>query len=256
VIHSTGRAAQVLRPLLAACAFLARAPFVGRMQFSADELVRGAVAFPAVGALIGALVGVAAVVQVELGMPVLLAAAGAVVVDVVVTGALHLDGLADSADGLAGRNPEHSLEVMRDHGVGVYGASAVVLDLLVKVAAIAALPASDAVVILVAVYAVSRAAPLPLSAALSYAGSNGTGRVFVQGMRWDFATAGTGIAAALAFLAVGTMAVAMLGGLLVVAVAVGFSAGRRLAGVTGDVLGAAVELTTLVGLVAAVAWTM
>ncbi len=243
-----------VRALGAAVAFLTRAPLAGRMRFSEDDLVHGAVGFPLVGALTGALVGGAAALQVELGLPLMLAAVGAVAVDVVVTGALHLDGLADSADGLAGRSREHTLAIMRDHGIGVYGTSAVVLDLLVKAVAIGALPRSEIVPTLAAIYAVSRVAPLPLAAALPYAGQDGTGRVFVERMRWSIAVAGLCLAAAVAIVTVGFMASALLGGLVVVTAAVGVGARRRLGGVTGDVLGAAAELTTLAGLIAALAW--
>jgi adenosylcobinamide-GDP ribazoletransferase len=243
-----------LRALAAATAFLTRVPLGLRMRVDGDDLVRGAVAFPVVGALIGALVGGVAVVQVELGLPVLMAAVGAVAVEVVVTGALHVDGLADSADGLAGRSPQRSLEIMRDHSVGVYGVSAVVLDLLLKVAAIVALPTSELVVTLAAVYAVSRAAPLPLAAALPYAGSDGTGRVFVERLGPSAAGTGVVLAAVLAVVLGGLWAFALIGALVVITLAVGLAARRRLGGATGDVLGAGVELTTLAGLLVAAAW--
>lgn len=247
--------ARLLRALAAATAFLTRAPLVRRLMLDEDDLVRGTVAFPVVGALIGAVVGAIAVVQVELGVPALPAAVVAVAAEVVVTGALHIDGLGDSADGLAGRDPEHALAIMRDHAVGVYGTSAVALDLLVKAAAIASVPTSSVVVTLAAIHAVSRAAPLSLAAALRYAGSDGTGRIVVERTGWTRAVAATGVGASVAAVLVGPVAAAFVGCLLVVTVGVAFAARSRLGGVTGDVLGAAVELTTCSCLVVSLAWS-
>lgn len=233
------------RALATAAAFLTRAPLVGRLRLRYDDLLGGAVFFPVVGAAVGAIVGGAALLQVELGAPVLLAAVVAVALDVVITGALHLDGLADSADGLAGRTPERALAIMRDHGVGLYGAAAVVLSLLAK---IAALSSGLSLVEVVGVYAVARAAPLPLAAGLRYARADGTGRVLVERLGWGAAAVGTLIAAGIAAATVRLLALAVLGCLLAVVLAVGVAAQRRLGGITGDVLGAAVEMTTVAGL--------
>jgi adenosylcobinamide-GDP ribazoletransferase len=178
-------------------------------------------------------------------VPVLLAAVVAVAVEVIATGALHLDGLADSADGLAGRTPGHALAIMRDHGVGVYGTAAVVLSLVAKTAALASGPS---VAVVAAVYAVARAAPLPLAAGLRYARADGTGRALVERLRWVSVTVGLVIAAGLAVVFAGLLALLLLVVMAALVVAVGVAARSRLGGVTGDVLGAAVELTTAAGL--------
>jgi adenosylcobinamide-GDP ribazoletransferase len=240
----------IVRALGAAVAFLTRVPWLARFQFTSVDLVRGAPAFPLVGAAIGALVGGAVVAGTGLGLPTLLAAALAIGLEVMLTGALHLDGLADSADGLAGRTPERALQIMRDPGVGVYGTAAVALDLLVKVVAVGSLPPADVVPVLIAVYAVSRAAPLPLAAGLPYAGTAGTGKAFVDGVGWARAAAGAGISALVAVGAVAAWAaLALLATLVVMTGAVAVGTRRRLDGVTGDVLGAAVELVVLACLV-------
>ncbi|MGH8776858.1 MAG: adenosylcobinamide-GDP ribazoletransferase [Jiangellaceae bacterium] len=245
--------APLLRParlLAAAAALLTRTPLVGRLSLPDDDVAGSAVFFPVVGAAVGALVGGAALVQVELGVPVLLAAAVAVGTDVVITGALHLDGLADSADGLAGRTAEDALAIMRDHSIGAYGTAAVALDLLLKAAALAS---GLSLAEVVAVYAVARAAPLPLAAALRYARPDGTGRVLVDRLGWAGAAAGLAVAAGIAIACIGGLAVPVLALLAVTVFAVGVAARRRIGGVTGDVLGAAVELTTVAGLFAVAA---
>jgi adenosylcobinamide-GDP ribazoletransferase len=200
---------------------------------------RAALFFPVVGAALGAVVGLVALNGV---VPPLVAAALAVALEVVLTGALHLDGLADSADGLAGRDRERALAIMRDHAVGAYGASALTLALLAKTAALAE---HDELLPIVAAYALSRAAPLPLASALPYARADGTGRALDRLPAW-IAVAGVALAVAVALVALVTIAAAA-----VVVAGVWWLARRRLGGVTGDVMGAAVELTATAALIAA-----
>lgn len=245
-IRTAGRAAG------AAAAFLTRAPGLAGFRYDGSDLVRGAVLFPLIGAAVGALVGGTVLAANRLGVPELVAATLGVALGVAATGALHLDGLADAADGLAGGSPERSLQIMRDHSVGVYGLSAVVLGLLLQVSAVASLPRGSVLPALVAAHAVARAAPLVLAAVHRYAGGDGTGRDFVTGMRWPRAAAGTGIAATVAVPAAGSAGLGMLGCLAVVTAGTGIAARRRLGGVTGDVLGAAAELTLVASLLLAV----
>ncbi|HYP54911.1 MAG TPA: adenosylcobinamide-GDP ribazoletransferase, partial [Solirubrobacterales bacterium] len=176
---------------LAAVSFLTRLP-LGRLGApSGDALLRGAPLFPLVGAALGAVVGLAAVGLAE-ALPPLLAGLLAVALEVVLTGALHVDGLADSADGLGGRDRESSLAIMRDHSLGAYGASALALDLAIKATAIGALAEADAWGPIVAAFALSRAAPLPL-ALLPYAREDdGTGRVLAGRLAIKGAVAGVG----------------------------------------------------------------
>ena len=138
-----------------------------------DDVARGAVLFPVVGAGIGALVGGVAV-GLESRLTLLLAAALAVAGEALVTGAIHLDALADTADGLGAPTRERALEVMREPAIGSFGATALGLDLLVKTAALAALlDGPDPVLAATAAFALGRAAPLAVSWALPYARAGG-----------------------------------------------------------------------------------
>jgi len=241
--------------LAVATGFLTRLP-VGRRATTADAMLRAAPLYPIVGAAIGALVGAVALGLAAL-LPTLIAGALAVGLEVAVTGALHVDGLADSADGLAGRRPEDALAIMRDHAVGTYGGVALALDLLVKAAALGALAEAGAVAPVVAALSLSRAAPLPLATALPYARpGEGTGRLLGERLGLGRAAAGVSIAAAAALAMVQLDALALLLAVAVVAALVGILARRRLRGVTGDVLGAATELSATVALVTAAGlWT-
>jgi len=202
--------------------------------------------FAPVGALVGFVVGAVWWGAGEGWSSSLIAATVAVAADAAVTGMLHLDGLADSADGLGARDRERALAIMRDHSVGAYGTSALVLDLLLKSAALGALAERGEVLPVIAAFAVSRAAALPLAAALPYARPEGTGRA-LHGLSPRVAAAGLVLAVALAVPAPGTLVAAAA-----VVAAVGLIAHRRLGGVTGDVLGAAIELTATAALVAGV----
>ena len=239
-----------LRGLAAALAFLTRVP-VGRcVELDAADVARGGAFFPLVGAGIGAVVGaVAQSTGSSLTAP--LAAVLGVAAGVVLTGALHLDALADTADALAGRTRERALEIMRDHAVGAYGAVALVLDLGLKAAALAALATRhDALRAAVSAVAAARAVPVVLSVALPYARpSAGTGRV-LGGTGWRRAAVAVATAVVLCVLLHAALLLAIVAG---VAIASGVVAHRWLGGVTGDVLGAAAELAETGALIAAVA---
>lgn len=124
------------RELILAVQFLTRLPTPRLRNFQPDELPRCAIHFPLVGLIIGAL----------LVLPLLaldarpwLAAVLALLVWVWVTGALHIDGLGDVADalGAAHRSPERFLEVLKDPHIGVFGAVAIILQLLLKLVLLA-----------------------------------------------------------------------------------------------------------------------
>lgn len=252
----------VLGALGDASAFLTRVPLPERRDF---DLALAAWAFPVVGAVTGLLLGVAgAVAAGRLGWFV--AAVVVVLLEVLLTGALHLDGLADCADGTGGRDRRARLRIMKDHAVGVYGTAAVVLDLLLKVALLAGLLATGSTALVVTVttivWTLSRTAMLPLAAWLPYAREEGTGRALVDGLT----TGRVGAAGLVAAVVVGgaTWAgVALTGrglGLAVlgpVATVAGVTlltarwARRTLGGVTGDVLGATAEVTLLTALLTA-----
>ncbi len=121
------------RNLFLAVRFLTILPLPqGRPDTDAD-IAQASCWFPLVGFGLGAAVGYAgAAVAARLGGFV--GAAAAVALLALLTGALHLDGLADSFDGLfGGRDPTARLRIMKDHAIGAYGLAATVLVLLLKV---------------------------------------------------------------------------------------------------------------------------
>ncbi len=243
-----------VRAAAAALAFLTRVP-VGRLAaLGPDDVARGAVLFPVVGAGIGALVGGVAV-GLDSRLTVLLAAALAVAAEALVTGAIHLDALADTADGLGATTRERALEVMREPAIGSFGATALGLDLLVKTAALAALlDGPDPILAATAAFALGRAAPLALSWALPYArAGGGIGASLAGEARVRWLAAGLLLGVGIAVVALGSRGLWLVAGAAVAVLAVGLVARRCFGGVTGDVLGAAVELATTLALVAGAA---
>jgi adenosylcobinamide-GDP ribazoletransferase len=245
--------ARSLRAAVAAVAFLTRIP-VGRIVLDADDVAHGAALFPVVGAGIGAAVG-GLLVGLDGELTVLLAAALAVALEALLTGAIHLDALADSADGLGAGSRERALEVMRDPRIGSFGAVALVLGLLVKVAALAAVAAdSRAVLVVAASFALGRAAPLALALTLPYARAGpGSGRVLTERAARAALVVGIALAVGIAAAALGLRGLALVAGAGLACLAVGLVARRRLGGVTGDLLGASNELATTAALIVAVA---
>jgi adenosylcobinamide-GDP ribazoletransferase len=242
-----------LRSQVAALTFLTRIPFGRWLVLDGDDVARAGPAFPLVGAGIGAALGGIAAALAGLLSP-LLAVALALAAATLLTGALHLDALADTADALGARSRERALEIMREHAIGAYGAVAIALDLLIKAGALAALVEHAHVLRLaVAAGALSRATPVLLAAFLRYARpEGGAGASLTQGGRARSLVAAA-VALAIAAAVAGIDGIVVAGCVAVVALLLGVAFRRWLGGVTGDTLGAAVELSELVVLVAAVA---
>lgn len=144
-----------IREFLLAVQFFTRIPITGALAewvgFSPAMLRASAAHFPAVGMLVGAVAAAVYAVLLALlpdtGFAPLVAAVLSTVVTVHMTGGFHEDGLADVADGLGGSYDRHrALEIMKDSRVGAFGAMALVLALLAKVAMLALLGSVDGAV--------------------------------------------------------------------------------------------------------------
>jgi adenosylcobinamide-GDP ribazoletransferase len=144
---------------------------------------------------------------------------------------------------------------MGEGPVGAFGVTSLIVDLVLKTGAIAALLAADDTLVVVAVaMAIGRAAPLVLALALPYARSGeGSGRILTDRTSLWGLGGGLALALVLATALLGLQAVALLAGAAVATLLVAVTASRRLGGVTGDVLGAGIELATTGSLLAAVA---
>jgi adenosylcobinamide-GDP ribazoletransferase len=248
--------AQCLDDLAAALRFYTRLPLPAAWGGAALlDFSRAAWAAPAAGAIVGVCGAAVLLAARAFGVSPLPAAACAVAALVAVTGALHEDGLADLADGLGGATPERRLEIMRDSRLGSFGACALVLSLLLRTVALAAIwerGAGFGVAALIASGALSRAAGLLPMALLAPARADGAG---AAAPRPDARGLAVALLAALAFSAPVFAAGAPPGrvfvaaaGAVVGAWATARLAGRRLGGYTGDVLGAAQQAAEMAAL--------
>jgi adenosylcobinamide-GDP ribazoletransferase len=226
--------------------FLTRVP-LGLRPPTHKEIIQAQPWFAAVGLLIGLIL----LVVDRLAMRALPGASVdvlLVVTLVAITGALHLDGLADAADGLwGGAMPERRLEIMRDPHRGSFAIVAVVSVLALKWAGFSAIPSDVRVEAIVLVPCLARLAMLVCIAAFPYARSDGLG----AGMREKSPPTliAGGLMALIASIALlGAGGAAAVGVALICGLAAGWYATRLLRGVTGDIYGATVEITEAVTL--------
>jgi len=229
---------------------------IGRfVAIDVADVSRGGALFPLVGAGIGAAVGGIADGLAGPLTPTLAAVLG-LGVGTALTGALHLDALADSADALGAQTRERALEIMRDHAVGAYGAIALVLVLAAKIAALGALAGrGDALRYAVCAASAARVGPVVLSTALPSARTqDGIGRA-LGGTGWTRSALAVAIATAFCIGLAGLNGAIVLAAVAGVVIVAGLVARHWLGGITGDVLGATAELSELAALVAAVALT-
>jgi len=211
--------------------------------------------FPVAGALLGLGVGALWWAANEL-LGRLAGAATAVVADLALTGALHFDGLVDSADGLLPHfQRERRLAVMAEPCIGAFGVAAGASVLLLRTAALWTLAGRDGArpLLLGALWSASRSQMAVAARALPYARPAGLATSFLgSGRSLGLGLAGTILAAGLA---------AADGARMLLAVAAAVTAGalvhalarRRLGGFTGDTLGASGVVAETVGLLVAVA---
>ena len=208
--------------------------------------------FPLVGALIG-LAMAAAFALGDLFLPVTVAAALVLVTGVALTGAIHIDGLADFADGVfGGRTAEDRLRIMKLPDVGAFGLVAVVLVVLVDWTAISSMAAPGAWVGLVIAGMASRTAPLVVMFTTSYVPLDGLGQGYRRLSKLPIAGSVV-FTFLIAFVIGGWLALAVALAGLLMALAVGIFAKTRLGGATGDVYGASVELSFAVVLISVIA---
>lgn len=207
-------------------------------------------AFPLVGALIGACIGLVDLALLALHVPAGAAAALALGAGVLLTGALHEDGLADVGDGFVGGvDKATKLDIMRDSRLGTFGGLTLVVSFTAKACALAALSPAAVLPALVVAHALGRAAIPVLSVKLPPARMDGLGVRVGTPPRAIAVTAGAlALAVTLLMLPVreAVLAAVLAAG---ATAAVGLLAMRQIGGQTGDVLGAgdhAVEIAVLV----------
>jgi adenosylcobinamide-GDP ribazoletransferase len=197
--------------------------------------------------LVGLVLGLAAFLLSKillLILPVPVVAALALIILVGASGGLHLDGLADSADGLLSARPRiEALQIMKDSRVGAMGLIAVVTLLLAKFAALSSLPADRLPQVLLIIPAVGRGALLLLMARLDYVGGEGgVGQLFYERSAKKLFLFGWLLLAVIGAFFSPRIVLPALVGMLLITLFFAKWCRRRLGGATGDTLGAGCEL--------------
>lgn len=228
--------------------FLTRLP-VGQLSDPAPSLLAARWAFPLVGLLVGLVGWIGQTVALSLGLGPSLGALSALGAMALITGALHLDGLADFADGIGGgRDKAHCLEIMRDSCLGSYGAIALIFCVASAVAGLANFQGGAPLNIFLLVATVSRLAMLVMLEWMPPARTDGLGHGSAGVAAWDLMP-GAAVTAILV-LWIGMAAVLAIAAIIVVVALVAWRALRRIGGQTGDVLGAAQVAAEVIGVVA------
>ena len=262
---------RALRHYLLAVQFFTRIPITGRLAdwvgFSPALLRASSAHFPGVGLLVGLVAaGVYAALHWALGgslpataplasMAALVAAVLCTAATVLLTGGFHEDGLADVTDGLGGSHQrERALDIMKDSRIGAFGAMALVLALLAKVALLALLGTHSlgaALAALVGGHVLSRLWPLLLVRTMAHVGDTATskskpladqigGRALAAALLWCFVPLALVWQAQTALFLIASVLGSALG-----AAHVARLLARRLQGFTGDGLGAVQQLSEI-----------
>ena len=245
-----------LRLILIALQFLTRVPIPGSVGFDAAWLNQSARHFPAIGLIFGAVAALVLWVGQTLFTPAV-AAGLSMAATVLLTGAFHEDGWADTCDGLGGQvSRERALEIMKDSRIGAYGAIGLVMMLGLKAATLTALPLAAAMAASMFAHTASRAAAVLLIRLLAYAGDIDHAKAKPLAQR----VSALGTVVALGWVvAVGPAlwfwnsqwltALSVSSALVVVGTAwCAFWLNKRLGGYTGDTLGATQQITELLAL--------
>ena len=171
--------------------FLTRIPIKMEVETDKNSFARGVLFFPIIGLIIGlfnyALYLAALAILPQGG--VFLAAVFAVIGNILITGGLHFDGLADTCDGIfSGRKKERILEIMKDSHIGTFGTIAIIVDLLLRIGIINGLTGKFAAVGIILSPVLSKTAVVQLMTISTYARAEGMGGFFLGKLeRWRIA---------------------------------------------------------------------
>jgi adenosylcobinamide-GDP ribazoletransferase len=207
-----------------------------------EVLGRSMAYYPLVGLLIGSILW-AAYWVISHAFPRTLCDGLAILLLVIITGALHLDGLADTLDGMAaGKSAEERLRIMRDHRVGTFGAVGLILVLGIKFLALNSLPEEIVGKTLIAALALSRWSMVQLTYRAPYARpEGGLGKVFKENVKRREMALATAFSLIIAVFLLRFWGAVLWLAVGVSALGIQLLFQKKIGGITGDILGAANE---------------
>ena len=228
--------------------FLTRLPFpdMGEGEILPKEtFAKGIVFFPLIGLIIGFLCWIVYCFFYKLTGSLLLAAVFAVLTQILVTGAFHLDGLADTCDGLfSSRQPDRMLEIMRDSRLGTNGAIAVLFDVIIKIVMLyeAGMVGGSSLVLL---FPVAGKTAVPILVKTVYARKEGLGNIYIGTVKDSYLIGTVFFGGFLLLLGLGSLGILPYLAVLLTAYVFRRYAESKIGGMTGDTLGAGSELAEL-----------
>jgi len=244
-----------MKSFLTALAFLTVFPIQFRQSPSATVVVQSRFWYPIIGLLLGLVLGGWTEMVSRLGEP-LLQAFFILLAWIGLTGALHVDGFCDLSDGLfGGRTPEDRLRIMKDPHLGTFGLVGGVLLLLGKFVALQSVirgyGSTTSAWLVCAALVISRCLVLCVAAKAHYPRRDGTGKALVEATGWSeaggFAVLAAGIAcSAASYYSAWAIAVSLFLCPFLAIMLLRWICQRRLGGITGDCLGAAIELCEVI----------
>lgn len=233
----------MINPLRLAFAFLTRIPLPGRADYSYHDFEKSFFYFPVVGAFIGLMLASAGWVSTWFGVDERVTAFMMLFLLVLVTGGLHLDGLADMTDAFfSGKGKEDILRIMKEPCAGPFGMTAIFLSLIGKFAAFWHVLEYGGVLSIIPVFAFSRWGMSLASFEAVYPRATGTGKAFIGKVSPAALIYSLAFALAVAVGVSGDSFARYLAVTVVISYMMRMVSDKKIGGVTGDVLGAICEV--------------
>ena len=240
----------MIRRLIIAFQFLTIIPLSGKHSFTDEDLGKSMLFFPLVGLLIGGFL-VFTRIPLSLRLPADVVDALLIVLLIVITGAMHLDALADTADGIfSGKEKTVKLQIMKDSSVGAMGMITIFIVLLLKYVTLIALSATLKNKALLLMPMMGRWSQVIVAYSSEYAGlSRGLGFPFTTHVNLSLFLCSAFFCGMVAFYLLSLPGLVIAGTIALIGIVYGLFFKRLLGGVTGDVLGALTEVTEVIVLI-------
>lgn len=236
--------------LFSAIRFLTIIP-IGKRQDKASGLAASLIYFPVVGLFLGLVLAICSNFFTAFGLGEIPSAAIVIILLVILTGGLHLDGLADTADALlSGRKKDEILKIMRDPHIGTMGVLAIVTVILLKIALLSSISLPFKGTSLALMCVAGRWSLVFSLFAFNYTRTEGKAKAFSDGIDVKKLVIATIIALGLSVFLGGMAGLIVVAITSVAAYAIGRSVSRKTGGITGDALGAINELSETLVLLA------
>lgn len=212
--------------------------------FSAKKTAGAVVFFPVIGLLLGLILAGTNILMAKAGFDTLLSSAATIVLLVVLTGGIHMDGLADTADALAsGKDRKKQLKIMRDPHIGSMGALALVCVIVLKIILLNGIPSPVKPAALILMCVLGRWAMVFIMHNFTYARKNGKAKIFMQGLNRKKLFFASLFATTAALIIYGVKGLVVMAPAAVLVYIAGRLISNKMGGITGDVIGTANELT-------------